>query len=201
MNYNTALDHLRQDPTLKSVIDTTVVEWPASDGDVYAHLIRSVIYQQLSGKAAGTIHGRFLDLFADGYPHPDTIRSFDILDLRAVGLSRQKASYIQNVAEFFLENKLIGKDWTDYPDKEILQTLTQIKGIGKWTVQMILMFTLQRPDIFPTDDLGIQQAMVRLFDLDQKGRALKKTMVELAESWRPYRTTASLYLWRWKDTK
>lgn len=199
MNDSTVLDHLRKDPKLSAVINSTEISWPASDGDVYAQLVRSIVYQQLSGKAAATIHGRFLELFADGYPHPDTVLSFEIPDLRAVGLSRQKASYIQNVAAYFLEHRLLGKDWSDTPDEAIIKQLTEIKGIGKWTVQMILMFTLNRPDILPTDDLGIQQAMQRLFELELSGRALKQQMLELSEPWRPYRTTASLYLWRWKD--
>ncbi|MEN0006315.1 MAG: DNA-3-methyladenine glycosylase 2 family protein, partial [Bacteroidota bacterium] len=157
---------------------------------------------QLSGKAAGTIHRRFLELFPDGYPHPDTIQTFELADLRAVGLSRQKASYIQNVAEYFLEHKLLDRDWTTASDEAILKELTAIKGVGKWTVQMILMFTLQRKDVFPVDDLGIQQAIQLLFGLEElKGRELKKKMQEVAAPWRPYRTVASLYLWRWKDAK
>lgn len=85
-------------------------------------------------------------------------------------------------------------------DEEIIEFLSQIKGVGKWTVQMLLMFTLGRPDVFPVDDLGIQQAMIRLYQLNETGKDLKKKMQEIAEPWQPFRTVACRYLWRWKDT-
>jgi DNA-3-methyladenine glycosylase II len=154
----------------------------------------------LSGKAAATIHGRFLDLFPEAYPFPEALLALDLPTLRSAGLSRQKATYIQNVAEFFQRENLIGKDLADMDDETVIRYLTQIKGVGRWTVEMLLMFTLNRPDVLPLDDLGIQQAMQLLYNFEEKGRALKKRMLELAEPWRPYRTYASLYLWRWKDS-
>ena len=120
--------------------------------------------------------------------------------LRAVGLSRQKAAYVKNVADFFIEHNLMDKDWTKESDEAILSLLTQIKGVGQWTVEMILMFTLHRPDILPLDDLVIRNSMIGLYGVEAKGRALKKRLLEIAEPWRPYRTWASRYLWQYKDT-
>ncbi len=195
-----ALQHLRQDAKLASFIDDVELEEIVFSDDVYERLIRAIIYQQLSGKAAATIHGRFLALFPDEYPTPDRLLAFDVPDLRSVGLSNQKARYVQNVAEFFLEEKLLSHDWNQYADEELLQKLTSIKGVGEWTVQMILMFTLGRPDILPLGDLGIQQAMQMLYGWeDLPTRQLKKAMAEQSEAWRPHRTLVCRYLWRWKD--
>ena len=191
--------HLSKDPIFKPLIENIEIPPPTSKGDLYEDLIRSIVGQQLSVKAARTIYGRFLDLFEDGYAHSEELLAMDIPALRTVGLSRQKASYIQNVAEFFKQEKLHKKDWSDIQDEEIIKYLTQIKGVGKWTVQMILMFTLNRPDVFPVDDLGIQHGVKGLYKLEETGKELKKKMIEIAEPWRPYRTYASRYLWRWKD--
>jgi DNA-3-methyladenine glycosylase II len=121
--------------------------------------------------------------------------------LRAVGLSGQKAGYLQNVAQFALENDLETKDWSGMSEADIIAFLTQIKGVGKWTVEMLLMFSLGRTDILPVDDLGIQQGIKRLYALEETGKELKKRMIEIAEPWRPYRTYACRYLWRFKDQK
>ena len=190
------LAHLGKDKKLKPVLEKVAFSWPSISGDLYSDLIRSIVFQQLSGKAATTIHGRFLQLFPDGYPYPETLQAIPFDDLRAVGLSRQKASYIQNVAAFFVEENITEDFWEDKSDQEIIDFLTQIKGVGKWTVQMILMFSLQRPDVFPVDDLGIQKGIAQLYGLEEKGRELKKRMIKIAEPWQPYRTYASWYIWR-----
>lgn len=194
------IQHLSSDSKLGAVIAKTPIEWPKAGDDIYYSLLRSIVFQQLSGKAASTIHGRFIDLFPEGYPYPAEVLALDLPALRAAGLSRQKASYIQHVAEFFQRENLLGKDLTDMENEAVIKYLTQIKGVGRWTVEMLLMFTLNRPDVLPLDDLGIQQAIQQLYDFTDKGRALKKRMLEIAEPWRPYRTYASLYLWRWKDS-
>lgn len=193
------INHLKQDPKLQSIIATTPVEWPDSGDDIYYNLIRAIVYQQLSGKAAATIHGRFIDLFPEAYPHPEPLLELELAALRSVGLSRQKAGYIQNVAEFFQRENLVGSDLAEMEDDQVVEYLTQIKGVGKWTVQMLLMFTLDRPDVLPLDDLGIQQAIQLLYGFEDRGHSLKKRMLEIAAPWRPYRTYACLYLWRWKD--
>ncbi|HMQ62336.1 MAG TPA: DNA-3-methyladenine glycosylase 2 family protein [Flavilitoribacter sp.] len=193
------LAHLSKDPIMAKVVAGTPLEMRHAPHDPYFSLIRAIVFQQLSGKAAETIHNRFLSLFEGGYPHPDQLMNMEMETLRSVGLSRQKGTYVQNVAAFFEEHKLLDKDWEALTDEYLLKTLTRIKGVGQWTVEMLLMFTLNRPDILPVDDLGIQQAMQRLYGIEEKGKQLHKRMLEIAEAWRPYRTYASLYLWRWKD--
>lgn len=193
-----ALAHLGQDPALRRVIEATPLPEPNPSGDLYYDLLDSIVSQQLSTKVAAVIFNRFLGLFPGEYPHPKQLLALDIPALRGVGLSNQKAAYLQNVALFFERENLEGKNWDAFSDDEIVKYLTQIKGVGRWTVEMILMFTLQRPDVFPADDLGIQQGMMRLYGL-QRDRHLKARMTELAEPWRPYRTTACRLLWRWKD--
>lgn len=193
------LKHLAKDPLLKKAITTVDLPENKPETTVYGSLLRSIISQQLSVKAAATIYGRFVDLFDTKTPTPSSILSKSVEELRTVGLSKQKAGYMQNIAHFAQQNNLDKIDWTTYSDAEIITLLTQIKGVGVWTVQMILMFTLQRPDVLPTADLGIQQAIQQLYGLDEKGKMLIAKMKEIAAPWSPYRTTACLYLWRWKD--
>ncbi len=201
MNLAKAETHLKKDPVLKLIIDRIPFELPLSNGDVYFYLIRSIVYQQLSGKAAGTIFNRFLQLFDDAYPYPESLMEFQVEDLREVGLSRQKSTYIQNVADFFQQHQLEHKDWNTMSDDDIIAFLTQIKGVGAWTVQMMLMTTLQRPDVFPVDDLGIQKAMQKWYQIEAENRrTLKKQMHVIAKTWQPYRTIASFYLWRSLDS-
>lgn len=200
-----AIAHLSKDTAMKSIIQQIELLALQADRSVYESLLRSITSQQLSVKAAATIHGRFLDLFKNQYPDPKKLLKLDLEILRSAGLSRQKASYVQNVADFFIKEKLLDqKDWSDQSDEAIIQQLTQIKGVGKWTVQMILMFTLDRPDIFPIDDLGIQNAMLKLYELegkytkDRAGRkAMKQQLITLSEVWSPYRTLACRYLWKY----
>ena len=170
-------------------------------GRIYYDLLASIVSQQLSVKVADVIFKRFLSLFPDNYPHPDYVVAIEFDRLRSVGLSGQKAVYLKNVAQFAIENDLEKMDWASMSDEQIIIFLTTIKGVGKWTVQMLLMFTLARPDIFPVDDLGIQQGMQRLFKIEEQNpRLLKIRMTELAKPWRPWRTVACRYLWRWKDS-
>lgn len=200
MNSEAAISHLKQHEKLRTLIENIVVPDFNPSGKVYFDLLESIVSQQLSIKAAATIFSRFCALFPDSYPHPDLLSSIEIERLRGAGLSNQKATYLQNVALFSLQYDLESHDWSVMNDEEIIDFLTQIKGVGKWTAQMILMFSIGRPDVFPVDDLGIQQAMARLYQLDEKDKKLKQKMIELAEPWRPYRTIASRYLWRWKDS-
>jgi len=191
--------HLSKDLKLKMLVANVEVQPLAERGDLYSSLIRAIVGQQLSVKAAATIYGRFIDLFEDGYAYPEEVMEMDLPTLRSVGLSRQKSGYIQNIAQFFTENKLQDKDWAAMTDDEIIDFLTAIKGVGKWTVQMILMFTLNRDNVFPVDDLGIQNAMRSLYEIEETGRAFKTKMKEISLPWQPYRTHACRMLWRWKD--
>ena len=195
-----AVQHLKKHDPLRVVIEQVQMPDFTPSRRVYYNLLESIVSQQLSVKVADVIFNRFLALFPDGYPHPDQVLSIEFERLRGVGLSNQKANYLRNVAQFSLENDLEGHDWDNMSDIEIIEFLTQIKGVGKWTVEMLLMFTLGRLDVLPVDDLGIQQGMQKLFSIEETGKNLKIRMIELAEPWRPYRTIACRYLWRYKDT-
>ncbi len=201
MNLEQAKAHLLQEPRIAELVQRIVLPERTPSGAVYFDLLESIVSQQLSVKAATTIHNRFLDLFEDKYPHPVQVVALPDETMRAVGLSGQKLKYIKNVAAFALDNNWRDEQWHHMADDEIIAHLTQIKGVGKWTVQMVLMFTLGRSDVFPVDDLGIQQGVAYLFDLEDKGKELKARMEQLSEPWRPYRTLACKYLWRYKDEK
>lgn len=198
------LAHLSKDPKLAAVIAVTELPTLATtsdDTDVYTVLLDSVVSQQLSVKAANTIFKRFCGLFPNDCPYPEMVANLSDEELRAVGLSRQKAGYIRNVARYWQDHNLQDTDWDSLTDQEIIHLLTPIKGVGSWTVEMLLMFSLRRPDVFAPDDLGIQQGMIRIYELEEKGNALRKKMTQIAEAWRPYRTYACRYIWRYKDTK
>lgn len=192
------LIHLSKDKQLAPVLETVIIATQTTfGGDLYFDLIRSIVSQQLSVKAAASIFKRFLASFPGNYPHIEDLLRMEIEDLRALGLSKQKSTYVQCVAEFFKEHSADPSAWADKTDEEIIQSLTAIKGVGKWTAQMILMFTLERPDILPVDDLGIQKGMIKLYDIETKGKELKQEMERYAEPWRPYRTYACRYIWNW----
>lgn len=195
------LAHLGQDPKLKPLLEQLPFPVFNPHREVFTSLLRSIVSQQLSVKAAETIHNRFLGLFEDEIPTPEAILARSIDDLRSVGLSRQKSTYVQNVAEHFETSNLTSHYWSELSNEEIIKNLTTIKGVGKWTVEMVLMFTLQRPDVLPVDDLGIQHAFAKLYGLDltQKKRELFRQMEQIAEPWSPYRTFACVYLWAYKD--
>jgi DNA-3-methyladenine glycosylase II len=201
MDFELARLHLEKDERFLPVLQQVTLPATTPSGSVYYDLLESIVSQQLSVKVADIIFQRFLSLFPDQYPHPQQVIDMNFESLRSIGLSNQKAGYIQNVAHFAIQNNLEAIEWSNLTDDEIQNFLTRIKGVGKWTVEMLLMFSLGRPDIFPIDDLGIQQAMIRLFHIEEKGKSLKTKMIELAEPWRPYRTVACRYLWRWKDAK
>jgi len=169
--------------------------------DLYLDLLESILSQQLSVKAAATIFGRFLDLFPNRQPAPRRLLALRPEQLRAAGLSRQKAGYLHNVADFALRHAVSRAALRRLADEEVIALLTQIKGVGRWTVEMLLMFPLDRPDVFPVDDLGIQLAMKQLYGLRGQGPRLRKRMTVIADAWRPHRTLACKYLWRWRSAQ
>jgi DNA-3-methyladenine glycosylase II len=162
----------------------------------------SIMSQQLSTKVAKVIFRRFLELYGGKEPTPAKVLATDPTVLRGIGLSNNKVSYLINVASFCIEHKITDKKLLKMSNEEIIELLTQIKGVGRWTVEMLLMFTLGREDVFAVDDLGIQQAMIRLYKIDNTDKkALKEKMLQLSAKWIPYRTYACLHLWQWKDDK
>ena len=163
-------------------------------GTHYDALVRSIVFQQLSGKAAGTIHDRFRALYPRNRPRPELVLETDDAMLRGAGLSRQKIGYLRDLSARVVERTLPLAHLGRLPDDAIIEHLVQVKGIGRWTVQMFLMFRLGRPDVLPELDLGVQNAIQRAYGLRQ--RPTPREVLRIGEPWRPYASVASWYLWR-----
>jgi DNA-3-methyladenine glycosylase II len=187
------------DPKIAELLDKFPPLVSNPEPDFYYTLLRSVVGQQLSVKAAATIFNRFLELFPGKYPNPEEVLLLLDEQLRGVGLSGQKSGYVRAVAEFKKSGKLEPEVISHLEDEELINHLTKIKGVGRWTAEMLLMFALDRPDVFPADDLGIQNAMKKRYGLTSEKKELRKQMFEIAETWKPYRTIASKYLWKSLD--
>lgn len=202
MDYTIALTTLKQaDPMLATLIDRVgdcTLFQQQSTGDLLHALAQSIIYQQLSGKAAATIHRRFLQLYED----KPVFTALDILNtpdelLRGAGLSRAKALYLKDLAKNVLDGLPTLAELELLDDETIVKTLIQVKGIGRWTAQMLLIFRLHRLDVLPVDDLGVRAGIRRLYGLEELPD--KKTVEQYGQKWQPYRTIASWYLWRSLD--
>lgn len=199
MNIPEALAHLKRvDPKMKHLIK----EWgPPRIGlerDPFESLLRAIIFQQLSGRAAGTIFKRFRSLFNESqFPDPEAIRSTDPQILRSAGLSGQKVTYVQDLSEKWNRIGPQLEQSDSMSDDEIRRILLTVKGIGPWTVDMFLMFTLNRPDVFPSLDLGIQKGYRILYG--KRELPSREALEQAAEKWRPYRTVAAWYLWKVVD--
>ena len=196
------LRHLTKDKKLKKIIALQEPFVLVSRKNVYLHLCSSIMSQQLSTKVAAVIYNRFLNLYKNKKPGPQQIIDTPVETLRSIGLSNAKAQYVQNVCRFFLAEKITDATLHKMSNEELIKYLSQIKGVGQWTVEMILMFTLGREDVFAVDDLGIQQSIAKLYQLDATDKkTLKEKMVKLSAKWSPYRTYACRYLWGWKDNE
>ena len=194
--------HLTKDKNLKKIIALQEPYVLVSRKNVYLHLCSSIMSQQLSTKVAAVIYNRFLNLYKNKKPGLQQIIDTPVESLRSIGLSNAKARYIQNVCRFFLAEKITDAALHKMSNEELIKYLSQIKGVGQWTVEMILMFTLGREDVFALDDLGIQQSIAKLYQLDATDKkTLKEKMLKLSANWSPYRTYACRYLWGWKDNE
>jgi DNA-3-methyladenine glycosylase II len=170
--------------------------------NICLRLCASIMSQQLSTKVAKVIYDRFLELYDNAEPSPEQIAATPPETLRSIGLSNSKVQYILNVAQFALENDLSDKRMRKLSNEEIIELLTEIKGVGKWTVEMLLMFTMAREDVFAVDDYGIQVAMKNIYGLnDLDKRSLREKMISISQKWSPCRTYACLHLWKHKDQK
>jgi DNA-3-methyladenine glycosylase II len=194
--------HLSKDKKFRKVLELQDPHELVRRKKIYLHLCASIMSQQLSTKVADVIYKRFLALYGKKEPTAQQILDTPFDTLRAIGLSNAKTNYVHNVCCFFIEEGLDDKHLYKMSSEEVQQKLIQIKGVGKWTTEMILIFALQHEDVFPVDDLGIQQAMTKLYKLDTSNKKLlHEQMHKVAEKWRPYRTYACVHLWRWKDEK
>ena len=196
-----AIKHLSAtDPVLSGVIAKGREIAPRPHEDLYLALLRAIVSQQISTKAAAAIWKRFQALFPpEGYPEPREVLTLTEDELRAAGLSRQKAGYLKAIAEYNERGLLDYEHLTSLSEEAFTLHLTAIKGVGRWTAQMLQMFALDQPDVFSEGDLGVQNAMRRLYGLEETGRAMQKRMLIIAEAWRPYRTLACKYLWQSLD--
>ena len=198
--YIEILKYLEKDKILAGAIaNLEGVVKPELELDIYFYLLNTIVSQQLSTKVVKIIWNRFTDLFVDGYPKAQILLSTEHDLLRRIGLSNNKVRYIKNVAEFSLENDISFEQLQRKSNQEIMDYLTQIKGVGKWTVQMILMFPMDRQNVFHIDDLGIQKGMKKLYQLDVEKKELKQKLDEIADNWHPYKTLASKYIWKIVD--
>ena len=192
-----AISHLKQsDPVLAAIIDAVGPFTFNYCAPGFSTLVRSIVNQQLSGKAAATILQRLIDA-CGGELSPDRILKLRIPRMRVCGLSKQKLAYIRDLARLTRDGKL---DFTSLPaktDDEVVATLTQVKGIGEWTAQIFLMFALKRENVLPTGDLGIQNAIQRAYK--KRRKVTPKHVAKMGKAWHPYRSVASWYLWRSLD--
>lgn len=197
MDYRT---HLSKDKKMALIVKSLPAVTIEKRNKVYLRLCSSILSQQLNVRVAHTLHNRFIDLYKEKEPTARQILNTPVETFQSIGFSKNKSLYIHNVCHFFLENKITDQQLDLMENEEVINLLTQIKGVGRWTVEMILMFTLGREDIFALDDLGIRNAMIRLYDLRIKDKKkLDKKLLSISDPWSPYRTYACRYLWMSKD--
>jgi DNA-3-methyladenine glycosylase II len=192
--------HLSKDKKLKKLIEAGVPHQLKKRKNICTYLCASIMSQQLSTKVADIIYKRFIALYGGKEPTPQQILDSPFEALRGIGLSNAKVSYVKNVAQFEIDFGMDAKKLAKMTNEEVIQYLIVIKGVGRWTVEMLLMFALGREDVFAVDDLGIQNAMIALYKMDNNDKKkLKEDMLKLSAKWSPYRTYACVHLWRWKD--
>ena len=167
----------------------------------FAALLKTIVFQQLAGKAASTIHGRVVAAVKADPPTPTAVLATPYADLRGAGLSDRKASYIVDLATHFDDGRLTPQLLQTASDEELFAALTAVKGIGMWTCQVFMMFQLERPNVLPVGDLGVQKGMAKFFNLGEKKKLKPEEMERLSRDWAPYRSYASCYMWRLTDTK
>lgn len=195
-----AVAHLRAaDPVMAAVIDRVgpCRASVANDGTHFGAVLSSIVYQQLSGSAAATIYGRVLNIFGGREPKPSALLATPDAVLRAAGLSGAKTRYVKDLAAHASDNRFPIEQLHELDDAAIIDTLTQVKGVGRWTAQMFLMFRLGRPDVLPELDLGIQKGIQKAYAL--RKLPTPKQVARRGAKWAPYRTIASWYLWRFVD--
>jgi 3-methyladenine DNA glycosylase/8-oxoguanine DNA glycosylase len=196
-DYRAARRHLmRCDPKLRDVIKRVgpCKLHAFAPQDPFEALCMSIASQQLSIKAADTIFGRFRDLFPDRRPTPEHVMTLTDDQIRAAGFSRPKVAFIKDLASHVIEGRLDLEALPTHPDDEVMRQLVAVKGIGRWTAEIFLMFRLGRPDILPADDLGLMNAAHRVYKLRKRPDA--KRLRQMGEAWKPYRSVASWYLWQ-----
>ncbi|HWT40331.1 MAG TPA: DNA-3-methyladenine glycosylase [Dongiaceae bacterium] len=189
------------DPVLAAIIASAPAPTFQPHTQYYQELVESIISQQLSVKAAATILDRFKALFTSDFPSPEEILEKDIDEFRAVGLSRQKASYIRDLAEKVLDGTVHFDHLDSLPNEEVIAELIQIKGVGVWTVHMFLLFCMGRFDVLPVGDLGIRNGIQKLYQLATRPGDVEIEAIAKKNNWHPYESIASWYIWHSLDNK
>lgn len=190
--------HLAKDRRFKPLLKNQIVI-PTRQKNITLKLVGSILSQQLSIQVAKVMLKRFLELFGGKEPTAQQILTVPLSTIKAIGISQRKAEYIHNVAQFVVDYKLTDKKLEKMADEDIIDTLIQIKGVGRWTVEMLLIFGLGREDVFALDDLGVQKGVQKMYHLEHlRGKELKAKMLEISQKWSPYRSYACLYLWNFQ---
>lgn len=189
------------DPIIQSIAKDINLPEIKKTNNLFVDLVEDIVAQQLSGKVAEVIFKRFCSLFPQNLPTPELLSKISTEELRTVGLSNAKANYVRNIAEYATTSILTVEHFDSLSDEEIIKELIKIKGVGVWTAQMVLIFSLNRPDVFPIDDLAIRLGMQKLYAVDLEGKALMKKLVEIANSWNPNRTLGTRYIWAWVNSQ
>ncbi|MBA4168224.1 MAG: DNA-3-methyladenine glycosylase 2 family protein [Chitinophagaceae bacterium] len=191
--------HLSKDKKMKKIIEEQGEKILKKRRNVPLRLCASIMSQQLSTKVAAVIFKRFLELYGKKEPTPQQIFDTPHETLRGIGLSNAKVNYVKNVAQFAMEHGMDSKLLSRMSNEEVIEYLVPIKGVGRWTVEMLLMFTLGREDVFAPDDLGIQNGIASIYKIDKADKKkLREEMFRISAKWSPYRTYACLHLWNWK---
>ncbi len=195
-----AQEHLAtNDPVIKPVIVKYGDCRITPHTDYYAELLDSIISQQLSVKAAATIHGRVLDLFGGSVPTPEQLIPIDDQTIRDCGVSYAKISYIKDLAAHVLDSRLDLEHIATLPNEAVIAQLTSVKGIGEWSAHMFMIFSLGRLDILPVGDLGIRKGAMQLYGLDKMPKSADLKLLSKKHHWAPYESVAAWYLWRSLD--
>ncbi len=196
-NFYKGIEFLKKDSDIGTLIKEIEIPHFPKEKNYFRSLIKFVIYQQLSIKSARKIYDRLISLFNKKIVNPKNFKSFSMIQLQKIGISKSKIHYMNEIADRFIENDSFLNNVEELSNKEIINQLTEIKGIGPWTSEMFLMFTLQRLDIFSIKDLGIKKGIQKLFKLDNI--PTDEFMIKKSKKWSPYRTIACLYLWKLID--
>jgi DNA-3-methyladenine glycosylase II len=190
-----AIIHLKKaDPVMRAIIERVGAYRIEHREPNFGTLVRSIVYQQLSGKVASVILGRLIAMLPGGALTPEAILKLSPARMRKAGLSKQKTTYIRDLARRTNKGHIKFETLAELPDHEVIEHLTQVKGIGVWTAHMFLIFALRRPDILATGDLGVRAAIRKAYQLEEL--PLPKQVEEMAVAWRPYCSVAVWYLWR-----
>ncbi len=188
-----SVEYLRKDKTLNNLIDKYPVWRPYKKTNFFEEIVDEIINQQLSDKASARISKRFRDFFGGKFPMPENVLKTPSKDIRGVGISWAKVSYIKDLASRIVDKRLDFNKLKKMEPEKIRETLLQVKGVGNWTVDMILMFTFVELDIMPLGDSGIQRALRIIYN---KVELTKEEMIKISDKWKPYRSVACYYLWQ-----